>query len=248
MSNDFDLHPVFPKNKGIFIAVEGMDGAGKTTAVSYLQYLIDLRFKEQSFENNRQGSNFSYRTREPGGTPFAEEVRKLFLSEVGSDLSAETSTLLMAALRHDHCEKVINPIVEMGGIVICDRYSTSTEVYQHKAGLPYIHQVMAAANGDGKIRKPDYTLHFHLDVNTAIARLDTRHKRNNFDDLSLHEFEPRNHFDDATIHEFQRRSKDYYDAINIRDLEQGKAVLINANHDLPGVMLQLKAFIQNVFP
>ena len=103
--------------KGLFVTFEGGDGSGKTTQLHHVAaYLRELGYQVVE-------------TREPGGTEFAEQVRRLVL-DAKLPLNNNTQALLFAAARSEHVEKVLRPAVEQGKIVLCDRYIDSTLVYQ----------------------------------------------------------------------------------------------------------------------
>ena len=104
-------------NKGLFIVLEGPDGSGKTTQAAKLAEWFRLYGREVVV------------TRDPGGTEAAEEIREIVL-DPALNLSAETEILLHLAARADHVAKVIRPAVEAGKVVLCDRFSDSTLVYQ----------------------------------------------------------------------------------------------------------------------
>ncbi|WP_293685959.1 dTMP kinase [uncultured Phascolarctobacterium sp.] len=103
--------------KGLFITFEGIDGGGKTTQLA----LAAKWLREQGYE--------VVESREPGGTPLAERVRELVL-EPSLPLTTTTQTLLYLAARSEHVDKLLRPSVEAGRIVLCDRFSDSTLVYQ----------------------------------------------------------------------------------------------------------------------
>ena len=103
--------------KGKFITFEGADGGGKSTQVQ----LAVAWLREQGYE--------VVTTREPGGTVLAEKVRELVL-DPALPLNTTSQTLLYLAARSEHVEKVIRPALETGKIVLCDRFSDSTLVYQ----------------------------------------------------------------------------------------------------------------------
>ncbi len=103
-------------DRGIFIVLEGGEGAGKSTIIKYL---------EEELENVGIPVTIF---REPGGTSFAENIRNLFFKH--EDLSAETSTHLMNAQRLDNIEKIITPTLNNNGVIIADRFTASTLVYQ----------------------------------------------------------------------------------------------------------------------
>ena len=103
--------------KGLFITFEGIDGGGKTTQLA----LAAKWLREQGYE--------VVESREPGGTPLAEKVRALVL-DPELPLTTTTQTLLYLAARSEHVDKLLRPSVEAGKIVLCDRFSDSTLVYQ----------------------------------------------------------------------------------------------------------------------
>lgn len=103
--------------KGLFITFEGIDGGGKTTQLA----LAAKWLREQGYE--------VVESREPGGTPLAERVRELVLNPL-LPLTTTTQTLLYLAARSEHVDKLLRPSVEAGRIVLCDRFSDSTLVYQ----------------------------------------------------------------------------------------------------------------------
>lgn len=101
--------------RGKFITLEGVDGAGKSTHIPWIA------------ERLRQGGREVVVTREPGGTPLAEKLRALVLSEPMDPLA---ETLLMFAARADHVRHVIQPALNRGAWVVCDRFSDATAAYQ----------------------------------------------------------------------------------------------------------------------
>ena len=108
-------------SRGIFITLEGGEGAGKST----LQNALTDRLNASGYS--------VIATREPGGTKLAEAIRELTLHPPGDDWSPMAEALLMNAARTDHLEKVIRPALERGSWVICDRFSDSTLAYQSAA-------------------------------------------------------------------------------------------------------------------
>jgi dTMP kinase len=149
---------------GLFISFEGIDGAGKSTHVAALA---------QAF---RDAGRTVVLTREPGGTPLAEQLRGLVLNAAMDPL---TEALLMFAARRDHLLAVIEPALARGDVVLCDRFTDATFAYQGE-GRGFDPQVLAtlerwvqavpavAAPG---LRQPDLTLWFDLAPETAAARL-----------------------------------------------------------------------------
>lgn len=113
----------------MFITFEGIDGSGKTTQINYFEkYLAEY------------GVDY-IKTREPGGSRGAEEIRSLLVKGKTSRWSPETEILLFFASRRDHLEKTIMPALEAGKIVICDRFTDSSRVYQGLARSGIVSKV-----------------------------------------------------------------------------------------------------------
>jgi len=142
--------------RGKFITLEGIDGAGKSTHVEGIADFLRRRGKDIAV------------TREPGGTPLAEKLRELVLSQ---SMDGETETLLVFAARREHIAKVIAPALSAGRWVISDRFSDATYAYQG-AGRGIPAQKIAALERwvhDGL--QPDLTLVFDAPVEVALSRL-----------------------------------------------------------------------------
>jgi dTMP kinase len=151
-------------NQGLFISFEGIDGAGKS---SHVQALADA-FRAQ-------GRAVAV-TREPGGTPLAEQVRAHVLNEA---MDALTEALLMFAARRDHLVRVMEPALGRGDVVLCDRFTDATFAYQGH-GRGFDRRILAALEGwvqsvpalpAGTLRQPDLTLWFDLAPEIAASRL-----------------------------------------------------------------------------
>ena len=110
-------------SRGRFISFEGIDGAGKSSHIDALASAL-----------RAQGHSVLL-TREPGGTPLAEQVRSLFLQQ---PMDALTETLLVFAGRRDHLRQVIQPALAAGQVVLCDRFTDATFAYQG-AGRGFVH-------------------------------------------------------------------------------------------------------------
>jgi dTMP kinase len=144
--------------RGKFITFEGGEGAGKSTQV--LRLVEGLRSRGLEV----------VRTREPGGSPGAEEIRALALNGTADRWSAMTETLLMYAARSDHLERTIRPALERGAWVVCDRFADSSRAYQGAGGgvdMQFIEQMDAAVVG---VTQPDLTLILDLPVEKGLER------------------------------------------------------------------------------
>jgi dTMP kinase len=143
---------------GLFITLEGIDGAGKST------HLESLR------EYFRGRGRFVVTTREPGGTPLGEALRGLLLNSDYS-INAETEALLMFAARREHLDKVILPALTEGHVVLCDRFTDATFAYQGWGrGVSLARLEILEEWVQGRLR-PDLTLYFDVPVHIGQERL-----------------------------------------------------------------------------
>lgn len=142
---------------GVFLSLEGGEGAGKSTQAKRLAAALEAR-----------GIHVVL-TREPGGTEGAEAIRGLLMQGAVTRWSAHTETLLFAAARADHVEKLIRPAVEAGSWVVCDRYVDSTRAYQGAQDID--DAAILALHGFGsKGLLPDRTLVLDLPDGAGHAR------------------------------------------------------------------------------
>ena len=166
--------------RGFFITFEGIDGAGKTTQ----QHFAAQALREQGYD--------VLESREPGGTQLAEKVRALVL-DPELPLTTATQTLLYLAARSEHVDKLLRPALEAGKIIICDRFSDSTLVYQGLAQgkaseeLAQLRQLGAFATGG---LEPDLTLVFDADPAKLLARRQQRGVQDRYEQQGL-EFQQR---------------------------------------------------------
>lgn len=140
-----------------FITFEGIDGSGKSTQIKRLATHL-----------TKAGHDVVV-TREPGGSPGAEEIRALVLQGDPDRWSAETEILLFTAARRDHMERTILPALEAGKIVLCDRFADSTRMYQGlsrgdlRGVVDQLHSLMIK-------REPDLTLLIDMDPAVGLSR------------------------------------------------------------------------------
>ncbi|WP_341198510.1 dTMP kinase [Lentibacter algarum] len=159
--------------KAQFITLEGVDGSGKSTQAKLLKEALEA-----------EGHSVLL-TREPGGSPGAEEIRSLVLEGEPDRWSAETEILLFTAARRDHLERTILPALAAGTIVICDRFVDSTRVYQGltrgdlRDVVDKLHALMIG-------READLTLLFDMDPKLGLARAKARQTtEERFEDMGL---------------------------------------------------------------
>jgi dTMP kinase len=145
-------------SRGRFITLEGIEGAGKSTVAQLVSEWLAARGITARV------------TREPGGTPLAERVRKIVLERGPEAVSPRAETLLMFAARSIHVENLIRPALEGGEWVLCDRFTDATRAYQgygRGMDLGWIEQLAAAIHGD---LQPDCTLLLDLPVEVGLSR------------------------------------------------------------------------------
>lgn len=142
---------------GRFLSFEGIDGSGKSTQARLLAEALKAQGHEVVL------------TREPGGSPGAEEIRRLVLEGDADRWSVETELLLFTAARRDHLEKTIRPALARGALVICDRFADSTRIYQGltrgdlREMVDRLHALVIGV-------EPDRTFLVDIPAETGLAR------------------------------------------------------------------------------
>jgi dTMP kinase len=149
---------LMPRERGRFITLEGIDGAGKSTHAAWVA------------EHIRACGRGVVATREPGGTPLGETLRGLLLNET---MTRDTEALLMFAARREHLDLVIRPALERGDWVVCDRFTDATYAYQgggHGMPAERIHALEQWTHADCQ---PHLTLLFDVPAQVSRSRLDS---------------------------------------------------------------------------
>lgn len=200
------------KARGRFITFEGGEGAGKTTQIQLLAEWLEGKGLEVVC------------TREPGGTRGAEIIRELLLTGDADRWPPMTEALLMTAARTDHVSRVIEPALQAGKWVVCDRFSDSTRAYQGSAGnlgRDAMTDLQKIALGDFQ---PDLTFILDLDVAAGAARVDAR-------------ADGKTRFDarDAAFHQAVREA-----FLAIAREEPGRCALIDAGQPLDAVQQAIR--------
>lgn len=144
-------------SRGIFITFEGIDGSGKSTQARLLATLM------------RDYGNEVILTREPGGSAGAEDIRQLLVEGNPGRWSPETEILLFTAARRDHLERTIQPALDLGKVVISDRFVDSTRVYQGVARAE-LRSTVDALHDQMIAKEPDLTFIIDMDPEAALAR------------------------------------------------------------------------------
>jgi dTMP kinase len=202
--------------QGLFITLEGGEGAGKTTSIAFVRDFLE-----------RAGHNVVV-TREPGGTPLGEEIRKILLHDQNA-MSVDTELLLMFAARAEHLGRVIRPALARGDCVICDRFTDATYAYQGGGrGVP-----------DSRIRvledwvqlglRPDLTLLLDIPVSEGLERAGNR----------------------SVPDRFEREQQDFFERVRQRYLltasrERERVRVIDASQSISRVEEQLRAVLMSL--
>ncbi len=150
---------------GIFISLEGGEGAGKSTMIPFLQRYLE----EQGHE--------VLVTREPGGIDIAEQIRRVILDPKNTRMDARTEALLYAAARRQHYAERVIPALEQGKVVLCDRFIDSSLAYQGYArglGVDAVYSINRFAVEEGL---PDATLYFDIQPELGLSRIEADQQR-----------------------------------------------------------------------
>jgi dTMP kinase len=198
--------------RGKFITFEGLDGTGKSTQLRKLARAL-------------RGADFKVvETREPGGTSTGEKIRRVLLDSSTNDLSPLAEMALMFASRAQHIAEVIQPALEQGSIVLCDRFTDSTEAYQgsgRKLGSDSVLELHRVLCGN---LQPDLTILLDSDAASSLGRARRRNQRASRNRSGGHGDE--NRFEQET-RAFFARVREGYLAIAAR--EPQRVVAVDAN-------------------
>ena len=198
--------------RGKFITFEGLDGTGKSTQLGKLATAL------------RAAGVKVVETREPGGTPTGEKIRRVLLDSSTDGLSPLTEMALMFASRAQHIAEVIQPALEQGSIVLCDRFTDSTEAYQgsgRRLGSESVLSLHRVLCGD---LQPDLTILLDSDAASSLGRARRRNQRASRRRRGGHGDE--NRFEQET-RTFFARVREGYLAIAAR--EPQRVVLVDAS-------------------
>lgn len=204
--------------KGYFITIEGIEGAGKSTVIKFIEKLL----REKNID--------LVLTREFGGTEIAEKIRKILLDHHQEKMCPNTEILLAFAARAQHLENLIIPSLNSGKWVICDRFTDTSYAYQGAGrGIDIKKIATLETFVQGKLR-PDYTFLLDLDVHIGFARV------KKFRELDRIEAE--------NIEFFQRIRSCYLERAKN---EPERFIIIDAAKPLAQVTEQITAGMQKIF-
>lgn len=155
--------------RGKFLTIEGTEGVGKTTNIEFIKQWLD-------------GNQISFvSTREPGGTPLAEEIREVLLCNRDEKVCSKAELLMMFAGRAQHIDQVIEPHLARGNWVLCDRFTDATYAYQgagREMGSELIAQLETVVQGS---MRPDLTLILDVPVELGLERAGKRSEPDRFE-------------------------------------------------------------------
>lgn len=165
--------------RGIFITMEGPEGAGKTTILKRLG------------ETLKQEGYSVVLTREPGGIPISEQIREVILNKENTAMDSRTEALLYAAARRQHLVEKIIPALEEGRIVLCDRFIDSSLAYQGYARGLDMDEIYSINKFAISNFMPDVTFYFDIDPAEGLKRISANNNREvnrlDLEELTFHE-------------------------------------------------------------
>ena len=204
--------------RGKFITIEGTEGVGKTTNMAFIKSWLEA--KKLSYIS----------TREPGGTPLAEQVRELLLAPRAELVCSASELLLMFAGRAQHIDQVIEPALAEGRWILCDRFTDATYAYQgagRKMGSDLIAELEILVQGS---LRPDLTLILDIPVDIGLKRASARSDPDRFE-LEQVEF-------------FERVRRGY---LGIAEQDPDRCKLIDASQSLEQVQSQIANVLETFY-
>ncbi len=203
--------------KALFITVEGIEGAGKSSNIAYLQELLEKRGYDLLM------------TREPGGTELGEQLRELLLGHKHDGMSYKTELLMMFAARAEHLHAKILPALAEGKTVICDRFTDATYAYQGGGRLIDMESIRVLEDFVQEDVRPDLTLLLDVPVETGMARANQRSAPDRFE---------------KERHEFFERVRNAY--LEIAQYNKQRVKVIDASKPLEQVQRQLSEVMTDI--
>lgn len=152
-------------DKGMFITVEGPEGAGKTTIIKMLAHRLEAKGYKV------------LQTREPGGIEIAEQIRNVILDKKNTKMDPRTEALLYAAARRQHLVEKVQPALEAGYLILCDRFIDSSLAYQGYARGLGIDEVYSINRFAIKGMMPKLTLYFDIEPEAGLDRINQQKDR-----------------------------------------------------------------------
>ncbi len=151
--------------RGIFITIEGPEGAGKTTIIQKVAQELEVKGMDVIL------------TREPGGIPISEQIRGIILDSGNLAMDARTEALLYAAARRQHLVEKVIPGLQSGAVVLCDRFIDSSLTYQGYARGLGMDEILSINQFAIQELMPDQTIYFDIDPEIGLKRIETNKGR-----------------------------------------------------------------------
>ncbi len=203
---------------GKFISIEGTEGVGKSTNIAFIKAWFEAK-------------NISLlHTREPGGTPLAEEIRELLLSQREEAVDAKSELLLMYAARAQHVSQKIKPALEQGQWVLCDRFSDASFAYQGAGRALGLDKLVALDQWVLEGFKPDLTILLDLPVEVGLSRAQERG--------------PIDRFEEEKVEFFEQVRNGY---LQIAQQEPDRVKIVDARGSLQEVQQQIEQVLINFY-
>jgi len=203
----------------MFITIEGGEGGGKSTNLAYVERYLKAQGKDVVV------------TREPGGTELGEKLRQILLDPGNEGMDKRAELLLMFAARAHHLSKVIQPALDAGKTVLCDRFTDATYAYQGGGrGLPMEDIAILENWVQGELR-PDLTILLDLDIEIGLFRANERSDQDRFEQEEMRFFD---------------RVRETY--LQMAKAEPKRYRVIDAGESLENVQKQLHQVLEDVIP
>ncbi len=207
------------KTKGIFITLEGIEGAGKSTHMSFLEKHISSLGRDVIL------------TREPGGTDLGEAIRSTLLStQYKNKIGENAELLLMFAARAQHISEVIKPALDSGKVIICDRFTDSSFAYQGGGRGIDLHKIDRLKDWVQEDLQADSTLLFDLPVETGLERAGKRGEADRFESETIEFFQ-------AVRTSYLQLAKENPERISV----------IDATQSIEDIQAEISSLVNNLF-
>jgi dTMP kinase len=216
------------ENKGLFIAIEGCDGSGKSTVIAKVFEML----KAEDLQSGYQGNGQVYLTREPGGSRIAEQIRNIILDRSNTEEDPKTEALLYAASRRQHMVDTVFPLLNKDEIVITDRFIDSSLAYQGYARGLGIDEVCSLSMFAIDGRLPDFVVYFDIDPALGLKRIAIRSKKDRASDRL-----------DQEKLAFHKKVYQGYEEIQKKYPER-KFITVDASQELPAVITQVHGILR----
>ncbi len=203
--------------KGLFITLEGGEGAGKSTQMAYVEECL------------KKAGKTVHVTREPGGTALSELIRGLLLDHRQTAMDADTELLLMFAARAQHLAELIRPALDAGQWVLCDRFTDATYAYQGGGRGIDIKRISALEDWVQGSLRPDLTLLLDLPIDVGMSRAGERGELDRFE---------------REQQDFFERVRATY--LKLAEQHPDRYRIVDASQDIPQVQAQIDAILAPV--